>query len=425
MMWNEVTRTPQGPPDPLGADMTLRILYADALDPGRVARLSDAGHDCRLRPELDAGTLHGALADVDVLVVRSTRVTRATIEAAPELDLIVRAGAGVDTIDVDAASERGVYVCNVPGQNAIAVAELTLGLLLAIDRQIADGVADLRAGRWHKAHYSKASGLYGRRMAILGLGDIGLAVGERASAFGIDVVALRKPGRSSEVLSRVRAAGIRFVDTREELLTGSDIVTIHVPATPETAGLVDESFLALLPDGAIVLNTARGDVVDEVALLRALDDRGFRAGLDVYSAEPSGGQAEWSSRLASHPNVTGSHHIVAATTQAQEAVADGVVAVIEAYAAGEVVNCINLVRRPLGECSIVIRHRDQVGVLAAVLTCLREGGINVQQMQNQIFDGSGPTAAVATIRTSAEPPAAVLGQLQAIEAVYHVRLQGS
>ncbi len=358
-------------------------------------------------------------------MVRSTRVTRAAIEAAPQLDLVVRAGAGVDTIDVDAASERGVYVCNVPGKNAIAVAELTLGLLLAVDRRIPDGVTDLRSGRWHKARYSKASGLYGRRMAILGLGDIGLAVGERAAAFGIDVVALRKPARSSETLSRVRSAGIRFVDSIEELLVDTDIVSIHVPAASDTRGLVNADFLALLPDGAIVLNTSRGDVIDEAALVRAMDERGFRAGLDVYVTEPSGGDTAWTSALASHPNVTGSHHIGASTSQAQEAVADGVVEVVEAYAAGEVINCVNLASRPLGECSIVIRHRDQVGVLASVLTCLREGGINVQQMQNEIFDGSGPTAAVATIRTSAEPPDTVLDQLRSIDAVYHVRLQGS
>ncbi|MDG2111746.1 MAG: phosphoglycerate dehydrogenase, partial [Actinomycetota bacterium] len=345
------------------------------------------------------------------------------IAAATDLDLVVRAGAGTDTIDLDAASENGVYVCNVPGQNAIAVAELTIGLLLSIDRNIADGVTDLRAGRWAKRRYSVAAGLYGRRMAVVGLGDIGLAVAERASAFGIEVVALRRPDRSAQTLSRVRAAGVRFVDTLEELLAEADIVSIHVPSAPDTESLVDAEFLSKLPDGAIVLNTSRGGVVDEDALLDAIDNRGFRAGLDVYRNEPSSGESEWSSPLAAHPRVTGSHHIGASTQQAQDAVADGVVAVIDGYSNGAVANCVNLASRPQGKSSVVIRHRDQVGVLAAVLMCLREGGINVQQMQNQIFSGAGPTAAVATIRMSDPPADEVLERVREIDAVLSVRHQ--
>src|SRR4051794_31797894 len=137
----------------------MRVLFADAIDPSTVDVLSDRGHDCVSDPKLSADDLPDRIAGFEALVVRSTKVTAATIEAADALELIVRAGAGTNTIDVEAASEVGIYVTNVPGRNAIAVAELTMGLLLAIDRRIADNVADLRTGSWNKASYSKADGI--------------------------------------------------------------------------------------------------------------------------------------------------------------------------------------------------------------------------------------------------------------------------
>src|SRR5918992_2009813 len=170
----------------------MRVLFADAIDPSTVEALEEQGHECTRRPDLSSDDLPGEIAGFEVLVVRSTKVTAAAIDAADALELIVRAGAGTNTIDVEAASQVGMYVTNVPGRNAIAVAELTMGLLLAIDRRIADNVADLRTGSWNKTAYSKADGLFGRRLGIVGLGDIGLAVAERAAAFGLEVRGLRK-----------------------------------------------------------------------------------------------------------------------------------------------------------------------------------------------------------------------------------------
>jgi D-3-phosphoglycerate dehydrogenase / 2-oxoglutarate reductase len=373
----------------------MRILFADLVDESRVEALSAAGNECRLEPGLTEADLPDHIGDAEALVVRSTRVSGAAIDAAPELSLIVRAGAGVDNIDVAAASARGIYVCNVPGKNAVAVAELTMGLLLSIDRRIADGTADLRAGHWNKKLYSAANGIHGRRMAIIGLGDIGLVVAERAKAFGMDVVAVRKPSRDPATTSRIRSVGVRLVDTEEELLSSTDVVSVHVSSSPSTVGLIGAAFLAQLPDRAIVLNTARGNVIDETALIAAMDERGIRAGLDVWPGEPGAGSAEWSSALSAHPNVVGTHHIGASTNQAQEAVADGMVDVIDAYQAASLLNCVNLVDRPLGSSVITVRHLDRVGVLAKILICLRGSGHNVQQMHNEVF--AGGTAAVATI----------------------------
>ena len=398
----------------------MQILFADDIQATHLERLRRLGHDVRVEPSLRADDLADDLPGVDVLVVRSTKVPPEAIAAADRLGLIVRAGAGTDNIDIASASDHGVYVCNVPGRNAVAVAELTMGLLLAIDRRIADGVADLRQGTWNKGRYSEADGLYGKTMAIVGLGDIGLAVAERAKAFGMTVLALRRDERPPSVQARIRAVGVRLVSSLDELLPEADIVSIHVPKSPDTRGLVDAEFLAALKPGAILLNTSRGDVVDESALLASLDQGDLRVGLDVWQGEPSGKAGEFTSALATHPRVVGSHHIGASTEQAQASVAEGTVEVIEAYLEGNVINCVNLNTNPTGTTCLTIRHLDQVGVLAQIFAVLRSHGLNVQQMQNQVF--AGGRAAVATINVAAEAPNGITEQLCAIDEVLDASL---
>jgi D-3-phosphoglycerate dehydrogenase len=396
----------------------MKILYADSIDESRLQPLNDAGHDVVVDKSLSADDLPSAMAGVNVLVVRSTKVTAAAVRAADDLGLIVRAGAGTDNIDKAAASRRGVFVANVPGRNAIAVAELTLGLLLAIDRRIPDNVADLRAGTWAKTTYTAADGLYGKTIGIVGLGDIGLAVAHRARGFGLAVAAVDKPGRSSAVTAKIESLGIRLVDSLTELAANSDILSIHVPKAAGTAGLIDAEVLAAMPGQAIVLNTSRADVIDHDALLAELNAGRLRAGLDVWPDEPSTGQGPFRSRLATHPRVVGTHHIGASTAQAQRAVADGTVQAIEAYVNGDPVNCVNLKVEPSGSCTLSIRHRDEVGVLAQVFAVLRAGGLNVQQMQNRLFDGGD--AAVADINVGRNPTDDTLEKLAAIEQVIRV-----
>ncbi len=386
----------------------MKILCADALADDLLAPLRTAGHEVIVESDLSADTLPERLSalDPEVLVIRSTKVTAAAIEASSSLGLIVRAGAGTDNVDKDAASARGIYVSNVPGKNAIAVAELAMGLLLAIDRHIAAGMADLANGQWNKGTYSKADGVYGKTLAIIGLGEIGFALAERANAFGLNVIALRKAGRTDTALSRLRSAGISLVDTMDELLAQADVVSLHVPKSPQTSGMVDAAFLSNMKDGAILINTARGEVVDGDALIAAMESKGIRAGLDVWPDEPSGKSAEWTSPLSTHPNVVGSHHIGASTQQAQNAVAQGTVAVIEAYLTGKISNCVNMASEPAGCAVLTVRHLDKVGVLAKVFATLRTAGLNVQQMENQLFTGS--VAAVASINLESAPAADVL-----------------
>ena len=396
----------------------MKILLADSLPEAAVERLTAAGDHVVAAGHLDADGLGAALPGVEVLVVRSTQVTAAALDQADELALVVRAGAGTNTIDCARAAELGIFVCNVPGQNALAVAELTMGLLISVDRHIAAATADLRDGKWNKKAYSQADGLFGKTLGIIGLGDIGIATAARATAFGIDVIAVDKPGRAASVLDRAERAGVRYVDDLDTLLASSDIVSLHVPGGPETAGMVDETFLAKMADGAILLNTSRGDVVDEAALIEAMETRGLRAGLDVFADEPGSGSGEFSSALARHPSVVATHHVGASTEQAQRAVADGTVDTIGAYRNGTVVNCVNMEVEPRRAATLSIRHQDKVGVLAAVLAILRGSDLNVSTMSNKVF--AGAKAAVATIDVDGVPSDEILQRIKAHEHVINV-----
>lgn len=396
----------------------MQLLIADSLPQKTVAELEARGHRCVVDPDLGEADLAGHVPGFDILVVRSTKVTRSVFEAADRLALVIRAGAGTNTIDTAAAAARGVLVANVPGRNSAAVAELTLGLLLAIDRRIPDNVADLRAGRWDKKTYSKATGLLGSTLGIVGLGSIGLCVAERAVAFGVEVQTLAKPGRPAYVEARAADLGILMRASLPELISTSDIVSLHVPSSPETRHLVDGTFLSHMRPGSILLNTSRGEVIDEAALLQALDTGAVRAGLDVYEDEPGTSTAGWNSALAQHPNVVGTHHIGASTQQAQLATAAGVVEIVDAFAAGEARNCVNLAPRRLGSVTLTVRHLDRVGVLARVLDLLSLAGLNVEHMENRVFRGG--EAAVASIDVAGSIPDELLDQIGAVPDVLGV-----
>ncbi len=353
-----------------------------------------------------------------MLVVRSTTVTAGAIAASRTLSLIVRAGAGFNNIDVAAASARGIYVCNTPGRNAVAVAELTMGLMIALDRHIADAASDLRRGNWDKPRYSGARGLKSRSLGIVGLGRIGLAVAARAAGFGMRLHAVRRPGSDPETYRRIEELNITLHDGIADMAAICDVLSLHLSGTEQ---VVDSTVLAAMPPGAILLNTARAGLVDSEALIAAMDTKGIRAGLDVFDDEPDGATGTFSSRLVQHPNVVATPHIGASTEQAQEAVASAIVKVVRAYAGGRIVNCVNLETGRVGSHVILVRHEDRVGVLAAVLGVLRRHDLNVAGMENRVFRDS--TAAVVTMDLSGFMTPVVADEIAALPHVYQVAVR--
>ena len=403
----------------------MKVLVADKFEKSGLDGLKAAGCEVVYEPELkdDALTQAIAASGADVLVVRGTKVTTAMLDAG-RLSLIVRAGAGYNTIDVAGASTRGIYVSNCPGKNAIAVAELAFGLILALDRRIPDNVAELRGGTWNKKEYSKAQGLYGRTLALLGVGSIGQEMIRRAAGFGMNVVIWSRrfdgqnrplsdlEAREMGIESVLRMVSIELAPTPADAVSRADIVSVHVALGPETRGLIDAALLARMKPGTVFINTARGEVVDYAALAAAVKARGLRVGLDVYANEPSSATAPFKDDLVDLPGVYGTHHIGASTDQAQEAIAAETVRIIRSYKeTGRVPNVVNLARRTPATHMLVVRHRDRPGVLAHVFDHLRKANLNVQETENIVFEGA--EAAVARINLDGEPPATVCQRIKA------------
>ncbi|MBX7105271.1 MAG: hypothetical protein K1X57_14405, partial [Gemmataceae bacterium] len=387
----------------------MKVLIADKFAEAGRAAVKQAGAEVVYDPDLNGDALTAAVRSTgaDVLVVRSTKVPAATL-AAGRLSLVVRAGAGYDTIDVPAASARGIYVSNCPGKNSIAVAELTFGLMLALDRRIPANVADLKAGRWNKTEYSKARGLYGRTLGLVGVGRIGQEVLDRARAFGMPVVAW-SPSLTSE---KAATLGIRAMRSPTEVAASCDVLSVHVALTAGTRGLISREVLAALRPGSFFINTARAEVVDQEALFEAVRDRGIRAGLDVFAGEPAGGTGTVSDKIFELEGAIGTHHIGASTEQAQEAIADESVRIITEYLrTGRVPNVVNLAKKSPATHLLVVNHFDRVGVLSAVFSQLKHAGINVQETENVVFEGAA--AAVARIHLDSEPPKEALDAMRA------------
>jgi D-3-phosphoglycerate dehydrogenase len=387
----------------------MRVLVADKFEKVGIDGLKELGCTVISEPEVKAESLPELIRTVDphILIVRSKKVTADALRAGTALTLVIRAGAGIDTIDVAAASDLGVFVSNCPGKNSIAVAELAMGLLLACDRRIPDQVSDLRQGRWNKAEYSRARGLYGRTLGIVGLGQIGRELAHRARAFGMRVIAWSR-NLTHEEADRL---DVVYALTPLDVARHSDAVTINVAATGETRNLINAEFLAAMKPGSYLINTARGSVVDEAALQQAVRERGIRAGLDVFHNEPAGGTGQFSSALAQTPGVYGTHHVGASTDQAQVSIAHEVIRIVQSFrATGEVPNVVNRLARSSATHVLTIRHRNRPGVLAHVFGVLAGAAINVEEVENIIYHGAHAT--LARIHLDGQPEPAALARIR-------------
>ena len=281
--------------------LIVRVLITDKFEKSGLDKLQAIGCEVLYKPGAkDEALVHEIeRSRPDVLIVRSTKVTEPVLHAGA-LKLVVRAGAGYNTIDVAAASRRGIYVSNCPGKNSVAVAELAFGLILALDRRIPDNVISLRQGHWDKTEYSKSRGLYGRTLGLIGLGQIGREMIPRAAAFGMPVVAWSR----SLTFEAADELGVTYKASPLEVAAASDVVSVHVALTPTTKGLLGADFFAAMRKGAYFINTSRAEVIDQEALGRAVCDKGIRAGLDVFADEPAAGAADFDSAIVRTPPST-------------------------------------------------------------------------------------------------------------------------
>jgi D-3-phosphoglycerate dehydrogenase len=347
----------------------MKILVADKFEKSGIDGVRAAGCEVVYEPDLKDDSLTAAIGSTqaDVLVVRSTKVTTPMLDAG-RLSLIVRAGAGYNTIDVAGASKRGIYVSNCPGKNAIAVAELAFGLILALDRRIPDNVAELRAGKWNKKEYSKAQGLHGKTLGLLGIGSIGQEMIRRAAGFGMPIVLWSRrfdgqqcplseqDARELGVENALRMVSIDLAPTPGDVAARADIVSVHLALGAETRNVIDDGLLGRMKPGAMLINTARGEVVDHAALAAAVRDKGLRVGLDVFANEPAAATGDFTDALVALPGVYGTHHIGASTDQAQEAIAAETVRIIRSYKeTGRVPNVVNLAKRTPATHMLVVR----------------------------------------------------------------------
>ncbi|HZY98479.1 MAG TPA: phosphoglycerate dehydrogenase [Candidatus Baltobacteraceae bacterium] len=293
-----------------------RVVIAEAFDERGVAVLSRAGIEVVSCVGCSRDALHNALSGARGLIVRSeTRVDGDLLARAPQLEVVARAGVGVDAIDVDAATAAGIVVVNTPSANTIAATEHTFAMLLATLRHVPQAHASVRESRWERKPFVGHE-LYGKTLGIVGLGRIGSNVASRAAAFGMQVIA-HDPYVPA---SRASALGVELVEL-ERLLGTADVITLHVPLTPQTRGLIDARALRQMKASAVLVNCARGAVVDLVALIEAMDAGCLQAAaIDVVPDEPPP-EGSPSARVLVHPKVVATPHLGGSTHEALERIA--------------------------------------------------------------------------------------------------------
>jgi D-3-phosphoglycerate dehydrogenase len=382
----------------------MKIVLAEKVSPATLAVFAaEPGWEVLTHDQLPEG-LAAALADADALVVRSAvQVDDALMEHAPKLRVVGRAGVGVDNIDADAATRRGIVVMNTPGANAVAVAELTIGLMLALARKLPAANSTMHAGKWEKKNLQGAE-LRGKTLGILGLGRIGLEVARRAKGFGLEIIG-SDPFVSAAV---ARENGIKL-GTLDELIAGSDYITLHVGLTQQTAGVVNAKSIAAMKKGVRIINCARGELIDDAALVAALKSGQVAgAALDVFAVEP----------LKDSPyfeldNVILTPHIAGSTGEAQEAVGIQIARQVREYLKlGVVQNAVNLPSLSHEEYVVLAPYIDLAGRLGSFLAQAGKGGIEAIHLTY----GGG----LAEAKTELVRNAAIEGLLQGSENVNRI-----
>ncbi len=307
----------------------MNILIADKADPFLIKNLTKSSHLVDYQPLLTQEELILALqnSNTEILIVRSTQVTKEAIQGAKSLKWIIRAGAGTDNINIDAAKKSNISVSNCPGTNSRAVAELTIGLIISIDRKIPDNVISLREGKWNKKRFSNALGLYGKRLGLIGYGNISKLVASTAQTLGMKISVYSSHCNQQELKSQ----NIDLQSNLSVLASECDIISIHCSSRKDTIGLIDKTFFEHMKENAYIINTSRKEIINQTDLVHALKNKSIFAALDVFEGEEKTPEGEYHGELQHLPNVYCTHHIGASTQQAQEAVSEMIYDMIQTY----------------------------------------------------------------------------------------------
>jgi len=293
----------------------IKVLITDPIHESGLKLLKENNIDINIKLGIDETNLAKIIGEHDALIVRSrTKVTKKVLENPGKLKLIVRAGVGLDNIDLNTAKEKGITVYNTPSAPSVSAAELTIGLIICALRQIGKGYYDLKQGKWSKNEIMGHE-IRGKTISIIGFGRIGYEVAKRLKPFEARIITY-DIDRTRETLAK--NLGIEFANSLEEALSTGDIITLHIPLLPETRNLINTEKIKLMKKGAYIINVSRGEIIDEKALLEALKN-GHLAGaaLDVFATEPP--KEPWQIELLSLPNVIATPHIGAQTIETQEA----------------------------------------------------------------------------------------------------------
>lgn len=397
----------------------MKMLVGCSLPDAALRELQSLSTDLVYEPTITPQQLEKAIRSIAVLVVAGTRVAPEVIAAGKSLQMIVRTGTDTANIAISDASAQGVFVCNCPDRDAAAVAELTIGLLLALDRRLLERVEAPPAAEVRSLEQLEAWGMNGRTLGILGWGPVGEQIASRMRSFGPKLVAWR-PARQPEA---PMPADIEVCTWPRELARRSDMVAVFARRQDTEEVRVDADFVANLRDGTYLVYVGAPVSLDEDALARLAAEKHLRVAYDLYDPQLTPSTAERvRARLAKIPGVIGSQHLAGQTRHTYEMIAAETVRVIRRFlVAGEVVNCVNLVEHSPATWQLVLRLQDTVGILASIMEHIRADGINAQEVTSRVFTGA--RAASCVIALDERPSTEALEAIRTIDGVLHLELR--
>lgn len=396
----------------------MKILVACRLPENALEELRGLGATVAYEPEQSGEELARSLADVAILIVGRQRVSREMIAGSKQLQLIVRDGTGTLNIAVDEASTQGIFVTHCLFREAAAIAEMTMGLLVLLDRQLLDQSQSDGAGVSRRADDIHALGLVGRTLGILNYGPVGREVALRARGFGMNVLACAGPNREMGTPEW----GVEFANSPRELARRCDAICVYVPLDDAKERFISPEFVSQMRSPSLLAYIGHPNGLDEPALHEAVQAGRVRAALDLYSSEAAGEVRRHRSLLKGIPGAVVTHRLADATERAREVIAAEVTRIVRQFlVAGDVSNCINMAEHSDATWQILLRLKDAVGVMASVMDEIRSDGVNAQEIACRVFQGG--RAAWASIALSERPSAECLANLRGLTGVMHVDLR--